>query len=99
MEAREPWLYQQLAGRDAIHESQRRIYMERFRALEDRIQQKGQEIFALRARLGPTVTMIRHVLAVAAFGFLASPSARPRVTSARCSGQERRSTAQRIRTS
>lgn len=55
IEAREEHLYQQLAERDAVLETQRRIYMERFRSLEAQIQQKDQEIAALRARLA-TIT-------------------------------------------
>lgn len=48
-------LYRQLAAKDAVLESQRRIYMERFRRLEAHIRQKEQEIATLRARLA-TIT-------------------------------------------
>ncbi len=51
IEARELDLYRQLKNSDAVLESQRRIYIERFRKLEAQIQQKDQQIFALRARL------------------------------------------------
>jgi len=51
IETREAHLYRQLADRDAVLESQRRIYMERFRRLEAHIGQKEQEIATLRARL------------------------------------------------
>lgn len=44
-------LYRQLTNSDAVLESQRWIYIERFRKLEAQIQQKDQQIFALRARL------------------------------------------------
>ena len=49
--AREPSLYRQLADRDAILESQRRIYMERFRKLEALVREREQDVAALRARL------------------------------------------------
>ena len=55
IEAREGHLYRQLAERDTLLETQRRMYMERFRSLEAQIQQKDQEIAALRARLA-TIT-------------------------------------------
>lgn len=51
IETREAGLYRQLADKDAILESQRRIYMERFRRLEAQIREKDQEIVALRVRL------------------------------------------------
>ena len=40
--AREPDLYRQLADRDAILESQRRIYMERFRKLEAQVRDRDR---------------------------------------------------------
>ena len=49
--AREPDLYRQLADRDAILESQRRIYMERIRKLEAQIRDREQDVADLRARL------------------------------------------------
>jgi hypothetical protein len=49
-EAREVHLYQRLANGEAVLESQRQIYMERFRRLEARIRQKDDEINALRTR-------------------------------------------------
>jgi hypothetical protein len=49
--AREPSLYRQLADRDALLESQRRIYMERFRKLEAQIRDREHDVAALRARL------------------------------------------------
>jgi hypothetical protein len=51
LEAREPALYRQLAERDAVLESQRRIYMERFRRLEAQIRLNDAEIATLRRRL------------------------------------------------
>jgi uncharacterized protein HemX len=50
IEAREVHLYQRLANGEAVLESQRQIYMERFQRLEARIRQKDQEIHALRTR-------------------------------------------------
>ncbi len=50
IEAREAHLYQRLANAEAVLESQRQIYMERFRRLEVRIRQKDEEINALRTR-------------------------------------------------
>jgi hypothetical protein len=50
IEAREGHLYQRLANGEAILESQRKIYMERFRRLEARIRQKEEEINVLRIR-------------------------------------------------
>lgn len=54
--SREPELYRQLAERDGVFESQRQIYMERFRRLEAKIRQNDQEINALRARLTTATT-------------------------------------------
>jgi hypothetical protein len=51
IEAREGPLYRQLAERDAVFETQRRIYVKRLQSLEAQIHQKDQEIVALRARL------------------------------------------------
>jgi hypothetical protein len=53
VEAREGHLYRQLSNRDAILESQRRIYLERIRRLELQLWAKDQEISALRARTVP----------------------------------------------
>ena len=50
VEARELWLYRQLANKDAIHESQRQIYIARVRSLEERLGERDREIFVLRAR-------------------------------------------------
>jgi hypothetical protein len=50
--AREPDLYRQLADRDAVLDSQRRIYMERLRKLEAQVRDREQDILTLRARLG-----------------------------------------------
>lgn len=49
--AREPYLYRQLANRDAVLESQRRIYTERFRRLEAQLRQREQDVAVLRERL------------------------------------------------
>lgn len=49
--AREPDLYRQLAARDAVLESQRRIYMERLRKLEALVRDREQDVATLRARL------------------------------------------------
>jgi type II secretory pathway component PulM len=54
--SREPELYRQLSDRDGVLESQRQIYMERFRRLEAKIRQNEQEIDALRARLTTVTT-------------------------------------------
>jgi hypothetical protein len=48
IETREAHLYRRVANAEAILESQRRIYMERFQRLEARIRQKDEEIDALR---------------------------------------------------
>jgi uncharacterized protein YceH (UPF0502 family) len=53
--AREPDLYRQLADREAILESQRRIYMERFRKLEAQVRDREQAVAALRARLSVAI--------------------------------------------
>ena len=50
-EIRQSYLYRQLADRDAVFESQRRIYMERFRSLEAQVRAREHEVAALRARL------------------------------------------------
>jgi hypothetical protein len=47
VEAREGYLYRQVSNRDAILESQRRIYLERIRRLEAQLWGKDQEISAL----------------------------------------------------
>ena len=49
--ARESYLYRELANRDAVLESQRRIYMERFRSLEAQLRQREQDVAVLRERL------------------------------------------------
>ena len=53
VEAREGHLYRQLSNRDAILETQRRIYVERIRRLEAALWRKDQEISALRIRAVP----------------------------------------------
>jgi uncharacterized protein YceH (UPF0502 family) len=61
-EVRQSHLYRQLADRDAVLESQRRIYMERFRRLEAQVREREQDVAALRARLvdwGPIVVRDR----------------------------------------
>jgi hypothetical protein len=50
VEAREGHLYRQLSDRDAVLESQRRIYIERIRKLEAQLRDKDREISALRIR-------------------------------------------------
>lgn len=50
IETRELHLYQRLANGEAILESQRQVYMERFRKLEALIRQKDEEINTLRTR-------------------------------------------------
>ena len=49
-QAREEHLSRQLSNRDAILESQRRIYLERIRRLEAALSGKDQELSALRTR-------------------------------------------------
>jgi hypothetical protein len=44
-------LYQQLADKEAVLESQRRIYVERVRRLEAQVRRAERDIAALRARL------------------------------------------------
>ena len=56
-ETRAGHLYRQIADRDAVLESQRRIYMERFRKLETELRQKEQELIAMRARLSTMNTL------------------------------------------
>jgi hypothetical protein len=51
IEAREVDLYRQLTDKAAVLESQRQIYIARFRRLEAQIREKEQDIFILRARL------------------------------------------------
>ena len=55
LSARESTLYRQLADRDAIFESQRRIYMERFRRLEAQVRDRERDVAVLRSRLGAAV--------------------------------------------
>jgi hypothetical protein len=50
-EAHHSYHHQQLANKDAIVESQRLIYMERFRRLEALVREREQEIAALRGCL------------------------------------------------
>lgn len=50
--ARESYLYRQLANQHAVLESQRRIYMERFRRLESLLRQREDDAAVLRERLG-----------------------------------------------
>lgn len=50
-EARQSHLYRQLADKDAVLESQRRIYMERFRRLEAQVRDREQVLAVLRVRL------------------------------------------------
>jgi len=50
-EAHRSYLYRQLADKDAVLESQRRIYMERFRRLEAQVREREQDVAVLRARL------------------------------------------------
>jgi hypothetical protein len=52
---REVHLYRELANRDAVLESQRRIYMERFRRLETQLRERDRDVFVLRERLGTRV--------------------------------------------
>lgn len=49
--ARESYLYREIANRDAVLESQRRIYMERFRGLEAQLRQREQDVVVLRERV------------------------------------------------
>jgi hypothetical protein len=49
--ARESYLYRELANRDAVLESQRRIYMERFRGLEAQLREREQDVVVLREHL------------------------------------------------
>jgi AcrR family transcriptional regulator len=50
-EAHQSSLYQQLADKDAVLESQRRMYMERFRRLEAQVRQRENDVAVLRAHL------------------------------------------------
>jgi hypothetical protein len=49
--ARESSLYRQLANQNAVLESQRRIYVERFRRLESLLRQREDDVAVLRERL------------------------------------------------
>jgi hypothetical protein len=49
--AHQSYLYRQLADKDAVLESQRRIYIDRFRRLEAQVRDREQDIAVLRARL------------------------------------------------
>lgn len=62
-EAHQSYLYRQLADKDAVLESQRRIYMERFRRLEAQVREREQDVAVLRARLvGQRPALVRdHV--------------------------------------
>ena len=66
--AREPYLYQQLSDSDAVLESQRRIYMERFRRREVQLRQRDQDVAALQERLvtmqSPCATVDRGLTGV-----------------------------------
>jgi hypothetical protein len=57
-EVRQSHLHRQIIDRDAVFESQRRIYMERFRRLEGQVRDREQDVVVLRARLA-THGMIR----------------------------------------
>lgn len=48
IETREAHLYRRVANAEAVLESQRRIYLERFQRLEAQIREKDEEIDALR---------------------------------------------------
>ena len=50
-EARSSHLHRQLADTTAVLESQRRIYLERFRRLEAEVREREQDVAVLRARL------------------------------------------------
>jgi len=50
--AHQSYLYRQLADKDAVLESQRRVYIDRFRRLEAQVREREQDIAVLRARLG-----------------------------------------------
>ncbi len=50
IETREAHLSRRVANAEAVLESQRRIYMERFQRLEAQIRQKDEQIDALRTR-------------------------------------------------
>ena len=51
IEGRQADLYRQLTNQAGVLESQRQIYMERFRGFEALVRQKDGDIFLLRARL------------------------------------------------
>lgn len=51
IEAREADLYRQLTNQAGVLESQRQIYMQRFRGFEALVRQKDGDIVVLRARL------------------------------------------------
>jgi hypothetical protein len=51
IEASHAELYRQLANQAGVLESQRQIYMQRFRGFEALVRQKDGDIFVLRARL------------------------------------------------
>lgn len=55
--AREIDLYRQIAERDAILDSQRRLYMERIRGLEAQLRDREQDVADLRARLGVAMSV------------------------------------------
>jgi hypothetical protein len=59
--AHQSHLYRQLADRDAVLESQRRIYVERLRRLEAQVREREQDIGALRAALaGRDAALVRE---------------------------------------
>jgi hypothetical protein len=53
--ARESYLYRQLANQDAVLESQRRVYMERFRRLESLLRQREDDVALLRTMIARRV--------------------------------------------
>ncbi len=57
IEAREPELHRQLADQAGVLESQRQIYIERFRRLEAQVRLQVQEIVELRARLSDAASV------------------------------------------
>lgn len=58
-EARQSQLYQQIANREAVLESQRRMYIERVRRLEAQVRGREQDIAVLRARLAEPSPSLR----------------------------------------
>jgi hypothetical protein len=58
-EIRQSQLYQQLANREAVLESQRRRYIEQVRRLEAEVRGREQDIAVLRTRLATPMTPVR----------------------------------------